>query len=218
MGQKENLSGERFGRLRVLRESYRRDVNGNVYWWCKCDCGTEKEIVGVSLRKAGTKSCGCLQKEAVSKCNTKHGLSRTNIYRRWTAIKQRCTNPNKKGYELWGGRGITICKEWEDDFEAFREWAISNGYRRDLDIDRIDNNKGYSPDNCRWVTRTVNLNNTRGNVRYTYDGKTMTVTQWSRYLGGSDNLITNRLKRGWCIEDALSKKAEQKFNQRGKKK
>ena len=119
-------------------------------------------------------------------------------------MKNRCNNPNEPRYSDYGGRGITVCQEWLDDFMNFYNWAMENGYSDELSIDRINNDKGYSPDNCRWSTKKEQANNTRTSHNITYKGQTKTLTEWSEILGLSFHLLSNRInKYGWSIERAF---------------
>lgn len=128
---------------------------------------------------------------------TKHRMCYTRLYRIWNSMKQRCTNPNTISYPRYGGRGIRVCHEWEDSFQAFYEWSIANGYRDNLTIDRIDNNGNYSPSNCAWATRKEQQNNTRYNNLCTHEGVTLNITQWSELLGVPRMVLYNRKRRGW---------------------
>lgn len=126
-----------------------------------CNCGSKFKAQTSSIKNGYTKSCGCLQKEIARQAQTKHGLSRTPLYRTWAGIIKRTTNPNDSGYENYGGRGIIMCDEWKNDFNLFHEWAVSNGYKVGLTIDRINNDGNYEPNNCRWATSLVQAQNTR---------------------------------------------------------
>ena len=159
MGKKLELTGERFGRLLVIRDSGKRAYGSHVLWKCKCDCGVIKNIIGYSLTSGLTKSCGCYQKERVVETFTKHGLAGTKLHEVWHNIKKRCNNPELKDYKNYGERGITICDEWKNDFVAFYEFAIKNGWKESLRIDRIDNNGNYEPSNCRFITHRKNCLN-----------------------------------------------------------
>lgn len=134
-----------------------------------------------------------------------HGLSKTSLYHRWICMKDRCSNPKSKSYPSYGGRGISVCKEWNESFEAFYEWAIGSGFDGTLTLDRIDNNKNYYPENCRWVSiKEQNRNCSRNNM-ITHNGKTQCVTDWARELGIRPATIYDRLHKGMTIEEALDK-------------
>ena len=159
-----DLTGQRFGRL-VVVERAENSADGRARWLCRCDCGQSKTVLGEHLKKGRTKSCGCAKSESSSKRFKKHGGRNSKLYRIWSNMKDRCNNPDCKVYSDYGGRGIKVCKEWIDDFSAFQKWALANGYKEGLTIDRKDNDKGYSPDNCRWTDRKIQGNNKR-NCRY----------------------------------------------------
>lgn len=146
--------------------------------------------------------------------NKKQGYHGTRLYRIWTAMKSRCYNKNHKWYGRYGGRGIKICDEWINDFAAFREWAISNGYKDDLSIDRIDNDKGYSPENCRWTNQEEQCSNTSRNRILTLNGKSQTMSQWAREIGVQPYEIYRRIERGMSTEEALRPKGEWKSHTR----
>ena len=159
----KDLTGQQFGRLTVIEDTGRRN-NGNVVWRCRCSCGKIIETVGYSLTRGDAKSCGCLRNERTVPANSTHGKTNTRLYVVWTSIKKRCFNPNYVRYKDYGGRGITICEEWCNDFQAFYEWSMANGYdpdapRGQCTIDRIDNDKGYCPENCRFTdAKTQRIN------------------------------------------------------------
>lgn len=164
MSKASELSGRRFGRLLVLGRAGSNE-KGNSLWKCRCDCGKETIIVGYSLTGGRSKSCGCLHSEKLSEENREtkrtHGETHTRLYTIWRGMRQRCKNRNGKHYPDYGGRGITVCAEWDESYEVFRDWAIFNGYRDDLTIDRINNDGDYCPENCRWVTMSVQNANRR---------------------------------------------------------
>jgi hypothetical protein len=141
------------------------DAQQNAQWLCLCDCGNEKIIRGGSLRQGKIRSCGCLlsekSKERMTNIATKHGHSDSPLYRVHKSMIERCYSPLSKGFKNYGGRGITVCDEWLNDFMAFYSWAVENGYQEGLEIDRKDNDGNYEPSNCRWVTPLENCQNTR---------------------------------------------------------
>lgn len=163
MSRVKDLTGQRFDRLVVI-ERVGSNSDGVATWHCLCDCGNECIVEGANLRKGNTKSCGCLHDDVTRMRRTTHGKSGTRLYAVWKAMIQRCSNPLDKNYDRYGGRGIQICEVWRNDFQAFYDWAMANGYdetapRSHCTIDRIDNDKGYSPDNCRWVDMKTQRNN-----------------------------------------------------------
>lgn len=144
--------------------------------------------------------------------NFKHGLKKHRLFAVWNDMKQRCFNPNCYAHKDYGGRGISVADEWKDDFLCFYKWAMNNGYRQGLTIDRIDNSKGYSPDNCRWATIKEQSNNRRSNRNITYKGQTRTLAQWSEELGMNFFTLRDRLDSGWSIEKAFTQPVMRKRN------
>lgn len=158
---KQNLKDCTFDRLTVLGDTGKRSPHRDILWLCECSCGKKVYVVGSKLKSGHTRSCGCLQRELFSAKSTTHGQRYTRLYRIWTAMKTRCTNPNSKDWPNYGGRGIGVCEKWLNDFSAFCEWALENGYADDLTIDRKNNDRGYCPENCRWATRAEQNQNKR---------------------------------------------------------
>ena len=199
----------KYGKLTCTETFERRGKR--IYWLCKCECGNEKWVCAQNLLNA--KSCGCQMRET----KKVHGMSHTRIHETWSHMLARCNNKNHKFYKDYGGRGIKVCDEWlgTQGFIRFNEWANNNGYSENLTLDRIDNNKGYYPDNCRCVDWSTQANNKRGNIRYEYKGESHTIAEWARITGIKETTLSKRLKN-WSIEDALNKEVEIKYaNNRG---
>lgn len=204
MSAKIDMTGRRIGRLTVICEAEKRKKH--IMWLCKCDCGKEVIAAGVNLRRGYYKSCGCYSADRLREMRTKHKMSNSRLYREWAQMKGRCYYPKYINYDCYGERGITVCDEWKNDFSCFMKWALDNGYTDELTLDRIDNDKGYSPDNCRWITGKEQANNRRNNHYVTYNGITKTISQWSEITGIDYGCLKSRItKLGWDIKDALTK-------------
>lgn len=204
-----DITGQRFGRLTAIKRDGTK--YGQSAWICKCDCGNEKTIALQHL-KNGTKSCGCLTREVapergrkscIGDRTRKHGDFGTKLYMVWAAIKRRCYNNNSRYYHEYGGRGITVCDNWKDDYSCFKEWSLVNGYKEGLSIDRVDTNGNYEPSNCRWVSMLVQQNNRRNNIKLLYQGKEYTLRELSAMSGISYRTLKGRHERGWDIENML---------------
>ena len=202
MGKLIDLTGRRFGRLTVIQRS-ENGKDGRAKWLCVCDCGCSTIVRGDRLRSGKTTSCGCLAIETRRNIHFTHGHSGTRVYNIWQGMKKRCYNPKNAHYNRYGGRGIAVCEEWLHNFQVFYNWAMANGYRDDLSIDRIDNDKDYSADNCRWVTCKENNNNTSSNKLICINGTTMTLKQWSEKKHVNYSTVRYRIYSGWTIKEAL---------------
>ncbi|MCX8017695.1 MAG: hypothetical protein N2690_07345 [Rhodocyclaceae bacterium] len=201
-----DMTGSRAGRVTVL--AFAGTKGKNAYWSCVCDCGTRFVTQGRHLRSGSTKSCGCFGKEqralATSKAKTKHGKTaggNSRVYRIWSNMVSRCTNPNFDAYPYYGGRGISVCDRWRL-FENFLQDMGEPG--PDESIDRIDPSGDYEPGNCRWSSKIEQANNTRKNKVLEIDGTRMTVAEWSRQPGAcAAKTIYERLERGWDSRRAV---------------
>lgn len=205
MGNLIDISGEKFNKLTAIKPS-KRYKSGNVIWLCRCECGKECEVSGYLLRSGRQKSCGCSASERMTKLNKKHEGYGTRLYEIWRQMHRRCYGESSKAYKDYGGRGITICKEWKDDFSAFRTWAEGNGYTEALTIDRIDVNGNYEPNNCRWANKKTQANNRRNNRRVEYGGQSHTISEWADLLGVEQKHLRYLLnKNGWDLNKAIKR-------------
>lgn len=189
----KDLTGRTFGELNVVCRA--KNVGRHSAWKCKCSCGNVVRISSTHLLSGHTKSCGHLV--------VKHRETGTRLYRIWRGIKTRCGLPEDIHYAAYGGRGISVCKEWEQSYESFRKWALANGYKDDLSLDRINNDGNYCPENCRWATVKQQSRNRRSNVYYELRGTRLTVPEWSERSGVKAKTIRERLRRGWGLEKAI---------------
>lgn len=213
--QFEDLSGNKYNRLLVLKRD--EECNKKIKYICQCDCGNIVSVRADSLKSGTTKSCGCLHKESATLTgldNIKHGGARRNysqeekrLYNIWGKIKDRCGNVNSSSYERYGGNGISYCDDWKD-FKPFQIWALNNGYANNLTIDRIDNTKGYSPENCRWVDYTVQNNNRSNSIHIIIDGVDHTLPEWCRISGIPYKVAYARLRAGWDEKEAVFKEVK----------
>jgi hypothetical protein len=193
-----DLTGQTFTFLTVIRrsEDHGSGKKPVVKWECRCVCGKIVIIKSDSLLSGHTKSCGCQK--------IKHGLSnKERLYQTWKNMRRRCFDPKNKRWNQYGGRGITICPEW-NDYSIFREWATANGYNDNLTIDRIEVNGNYCPGNCRWVDMKIQANNVSRNHIIEYQGKKMTMSEFANYLGISYSALQHRIERGWDISKIVS--------------
>lgn len=198
-----DLTGQRFGKLVVIC----RDKNGHrkeTQWKCLCDCGNYTVKRANGLIHGISTNCGCETRkklaESTRKNKTKHGETHTRLYRIYTQMKRRCDSPYLEVYQYYGGKGVTVCQEWLDSYEAFRDWALANGYSDDLTIDRIDVNGNYCPENCRWVDMKTQCRNRTSNIQITVHGETHCIVEWSEITGIKASTIYMRLRRGWNTE------------------
>lgn len=197
-----DLTGQRFGRLVAIKQ-VGKNKSGYQLWLCRCDCGGESVVNYHNLKNNHTKSCGCLRRERTIEANTTHGLRKTRLYRTWRHMRERCYYPKENRYAQYGGRGITVCDEWKNDFHAFYAWAMANGYNDGLSIDRIDVNGNYEPSNCRWATLEEQANNKRTSHLITIGGETLTLSEWLAKVNLTSRAFYNRVKKGMSEEQAI---------------
>lgn len=192
----QDITGQRFGRLTALRRIGR--TRGRVsIWECQCECGKTHKAIISQLRNGTVQSCGCSRKKD-------NPISRERLFNIWQGMRKRCERPNAAYYSRYGGRGIKICDEWQS-YYAFRKWALENGYDDHLSIDRKDNNKGYDPDNCRWITLREQQSNKSNNVFVDYYGESVTLAELSRRTGLSIPMLHRRFHAGYRGEDLWRK-------------
>jgi hypothetical protein len=192
----QDITGQRFGSLTAIRkDTTSKKVNR---WIFRCDCGTEKSINKYSVLRGLSTSCGCYANQKRIERNTKHGLFKTEkrLYGCWQDMKNRCYNPHRKKYRIYGARGITVCDAWKNDFMCFYNWAKSNGYADNLTLDRIDVNGNYCPENCRWATVKEQCNNTRRNHKITLNGITKNLVEWLKDFNMRSSSYHYRVHKG----------------------
>lgn len=209
-----DISNEKFGRLTPIEY-----IPGTKYkegiWICKCDCGNTTKATAGNIKSGKMKSCGCLRREMSANINHTHGMSNNRLYGIWTDMKSRCLNISRPSYKDYGGRGIAICTEWINDFNFFYRWAIKNGYKANLTLDRKENDGNYEPNNCRWVTPKQQANNTRNNKFYEIDGVRKTLSQWCDIYSANYQRTFYRLKGGnYTLIEALTQPINLNYSRR----
>lgn len=207
-GRQSNLEGQVFGRLTVVEDL--GNVEGYRAYRCTCSCGSETVVAAHRLlHEKGPRSCGCLQREAV----TKHGMEGTRVYKIWQGMKSRCYDRNHVSFKHYGGRGIAICERWLNDFAIFYADVGEPPSDRHT-LDRRDANGNYEPGNCRWATYIEQANNTRANLVLTFEDEIRTAAEWSRITGLNAATIRQRKKRGWTDEQILTTPPDVRFQSR----
>ena len=200
---RKNLVGQKFGMLTVLAQANDHITRGGLHktaWECACECGKHIIATGSNLRTGNTQSCGCTRSES----QKTHGERHTRLYRIWCNIKSRCYNANSRVYDGYGYRGITMCDEWKEHYEAFRDWSYAHGYSDDLTIDRIDNDGNYCPENCRWTDAKTQANNRRSSRYVVIDGESKSLAAWADELGYSRSIFHARAKlKGTTVEEQV---------------
>ena len=196
-----DLTGQRFGRLTVIGLDTERSTK-KTYWICQCDCGNVKSARSDCLKSGAIVSCGCRKKEQDKQNLTKHYShmqSGTRLYETWQGMKKRCYNDHDSRYANYGGRGIKVCDEWKNDFAAFYEWALNNGYSENLTIDRINVDGDYEPNNCRWADRKTQCNNRTSNIKIKIGNATKSMQEWCEIFELDPKKIRARYNRNGFI-------------------
>lgn len=193
-----DVTGKKFNHLTALRRSH--DKGGKVFWVCRCDCGNEAEVESYKLRTGHTTSCGCYRDLRRSESHTTHGMSGSRTYLIWSLMLHRCNNPNSPIFKHYGGRGIKVCARWLKFEEFLSDMGEAPPH---LTLERLDNEKGYEPSNCTWVSRKEQVRNRRNTLRLTLEGETKTIGEWADLGGVSAKTIKARLQRGWAPEMAV---------------
>lgn len=197
---KIDMLGQRSGKLKVIK--YNSSRNGQAYWLCKCDCGNEIVVRGSHLRTGNVKSCGCLRSDE-NKRRATHNKSRSRLYNIYYGMRKRCYTNTHKFYSDYGGRGIIICDEWlnkHHGFQSFCEWALNNGYDDTLTLERLNVDGNYCPENCTWVSRKRQANNRRNSLHISFNGKTLTPSEWETECGIPAQIIRKRYRNGYDVE------------------
>lgn len=196
---RNDLTGKTFTHLFVIRRSSQTGSGKKpvVLFDCRCVCGKITTVKSYSLTSGHTKSCGCKK--------IKHGYAhKERLYETWKNMRRRCLDPKNKRWDQYGGKGITVCKEWLNNYMPFRNWAMDNGYQDNLTIDRKDSNGNYEPDNCRWTDAKTQMNNVSRNRIFEYDGKKMTMSELAEYLRISYSTLQHRVDNGWDMDRIVS--------------
>lgn len=201
-----DMTGKRFGHLTVIKRSGTQTYpcgQKKTTWECKCDCGNTTVVTGGALRSGKSKSCGCSGGRYM-KATMTHGETNTRLYAIWCGMKSRCSNPHRKAYIDYGGRGIKVCPEWSD-YKVFHDWAISHGYDDSMSIERKNVNGNYCPENCIWIPRAKQADNRRSSLMFTYDGRTQNLTRWAEEVGIKYTTLRDRvINRHWDFDKAIS--------------
>lgn len=197
MSKVKDMTGVVINDLEVIRrvENYK---DGKAQWLVKCHCGNEFKAIGKYLRNNTIKSCGCLKSKRMIKYGKErktHGDTNSRLFSIWTSMKKRCYYKNSTSYKNYGARGIEVCNEWKNNYSAFKKWALDNGYDENLTIDRINTDKNYTPNNCKWSTRKEQNRNKRNNKLINYNGKLLTQSEVCEITGLSKYEVSKRFQK-----------------------
>lgn len=203
IGKLIDISNQRFGRWMAIKPSNETGTDRGKKWLCLCDCGTEKYVRGTDLRFGYTKSCGCLKNENIGNRRRTHGMSNTLLYEIWKSMKARCYRKTSKDYPNYGGAGIRVCDEWKEDFIAFHTWAVQNGYKDHLTIERIDPYRNYEPSNCTWIPNDQQALNRRNSRRFEYERKNYSMRELSEKFNINYNTFRAYIGDGKSVEQII---------------
>ncbi len=203
MRKRLDIAGFKFGRTTAIKVSQITNKQGKLLWDLACECGSKHTGSASDLKRGNILSCGCWRRKATIKRNTTHGKTKDRAYNTWGHIKARCLNPKNKAYYNYGGRGITICKEWENNFETF--YRDMGDPREGMSIERIDNSKGYYKKNCKWATRRDQSRNKRSNRIVNLFGMSANLCYWAELYEIGGSTLSYRLKKGWVDYDAVTR-------------
>ena len=202
-----DITGKKYNMLKVI--SFYDIQDKKSRWLCECECGNKKILFGKDIKNGNTKSCGCLLHKKKYNKETETKIKRLqHIYYQ---MKQRCYDKNNPLYKHYGQRNITICKEWLNNINNFLNWALKNGYKNDLTIERIDVDGNYEPNNCKWITKTQQGYNKTNTISYTFQGETKCLSEWCKIYDIDYHIVYKRLKRGNDIKQALTKPIDKKY-------
>lgn len=222
-GKIKDLTGQKFNRWTVIKLVPREGKRKDTRWECVCDCGKIGKVNASNLIRGVSTSCGCLGMENMKKAVTFHGLTNHPLHGIWSGMLARCNNPNNPRYKYYGGRGVRVCKEWEDDFINFYKWAIENGWQKGLQVDKDKKAKElgiealvYSPERCTLLTPKENARHTRKNRIITCRGMTMTLAEFAELVGEKSDIIHYRIRHGWTEEEAIFTPFKRRKNDKSK--
>lgn len=196
-----DITNQVFGKLTVIEFVGRK--NKHSWFRCKCECGGETITTSNNLKRGHTVSCGCYNEKMFRAASITHGLTKHPLYRSWIGMRNRCYYKKHNRFQYYGGKGIQVCKEWKDSFITFYKWGIANGWSSGTSVDRIDNEKDYSPDNCKFSNVSEQNRNRTSNINLTIDGVTKIIIEWAEMTGVNYGTIRGRLKKGWSHKESV---------------
>lgn len=204
----QDLSGNVYGELTVIKRTESKDNKNRPYFLCKCNCGKEVSVRSDYLKNGGKTDCGHVNRQRLIESNkihnSTHGLSGTRLFRIWSNMLFRCSNEKSPNYDNYGGRGIAVCNAWKNSVHEFISWANENGYEETLTLERIDVNGNYEPSNCTWITFKEQGFNKRNNRLVEINGVAKTMPEWAEESGINESTLRYRYTHGWRGEKLLT--------------